>query len=180
MKRKFDIYDYWLFVLVVHLFWALAIFGAGCKTKYKEKTKLNEKLEIEQVHTYTVTTIIDTTIKVPGAVVSASEPLTEIVSGDTLRAEENGISIEIYYNQATKKLHAKAETKPKTIPIQATKTQATTESNKLKSNTKEVKSKTEVKSDISGNIKLGILLLIVCLLAGLFIYWRIKGLPLIS
>ncbi len=155
-------------------------FGSGCKTKQKEREKLSQKIELQQVKTSVTTTVIDTTITLSGDTAAIVAPIFMLNDGLPIVAETNGTIVTIRYDPATQTIHATGITKPKTIPIQATKTTATTESNKVKSNTKEVKSKTEVKSDISGNIKLGIVLLIVCLLAGLFIYWRIKGLPLIS
>jgi len=180
MEKKFDIYKYWLSVLIVYLVIVLAIAAAGCKTKDKNKEQHSTKVEVESVSTTLTTTVIDTVVKLPGSTVTASEPLTQIVSGDTLQAENNGTTIKAYYNKATGNLHVVANTAPKDVAVKATQTQATKTNTKAKVETKDKVKTTTVKSDISGNIKLGIVLLILCLLAGLFIYWRIKGLPLIS
>ena len=180
MQKKFNIYNYWVIVLVIHMLWALLILATGCKTKNKDVERSNTSVDVTQQSTSVTTTVIDTTINLPGNVITASEPLTQIVSGDTLQAENNGTTVKAYYNKATGNLHVVAKVAPKVIPVQATKTQTVTTDTRVKAKAKEVVKKTEVKSDIAGNIKIGILLLIVCAIAALFIYWRIKGLPLVS
>lgn len=170
---------WWLLVAALSVAMYM-LFATGCKTKQKEREKLSQKIELQQVKTSVTTTVIDTTITITGDTASIIAPIFMLNNGQPIVAETNGTIVTLVYDPVKQTIHATGITKPKTIPIQATKTQATSEQSKLKTNTKEVKSKTEVKSDISGNIKLGIVLLIVCLLAGLFIYWRIKGLPLVS
>lgn len=156
------------------------VFLACCKTKQRNKEKLQAKVEVTQIKASTTTTVMDTVIKVNGAVATASEPLAEIIAGDTLKAENNGTSVVVYYNPTTKTIHAKGETKDREVAAKATKTETKFESNNVKANIKTESKEVEVKSDIGGNIKLGIVLLIASVLAGLFIYWRLKGLPFVS
>ena len=170
---------WWLLVLALILAMYMS-FGTGCHTKQKQREKFVQKLQIEQVKTSVTTTVIDTTIHITGDTAAIVAPIFMLNNGQPITAETNGTIVTIRYDPVTQTIHATGITKAKNIPVKATSTTATTEHNKVKSNTKEVKSKVEVKSDVGGNIKLGIVLLIVCLLAGLFIYWRIKGLPLIS
>ena len=176
MQKKAQLLLIWIAVSLV----LIALSATGCKTKNKDVERSNTSVDVTQQSTSVTTTVIDTTINLPGTVITASEPLTQIVSGDTLQAENNGTTVKAYYNKATGNLHVVAKVAPKVIPLQATKTQTVTTDTRVKAKAKEVVKKTEVKSDIAGNIKIGILLLIVCALAGLFIYWRIKGLPLVS
>jgi hypothetical protein len=176
MRKKAQLLLIWIAVSLV----LIAVSATGCKTKNKDVERSNTSVDVTQQSTSVTTTVIDTTINLPGNVITASEPLTQIVSGDTLQAENNGTTVKAFYNKATGNLHVVAKVAPKVIPVQATKTQTVTTDTRVKAKAKEVVKKTEVKSDIAGNIKIGILLLIVCALAGLFIYWRIKGLPLVS
>jgi hypothetical protein len=176
MRKKAQLLLIWIAVSLV----LIALSATSCKTKNKDVERSNTSVDVTQQTTAVTTTVIDTTISLPGSVVTASEPLTQIVSGDTLQAENNGISAMAYYNKATGNLHVIAKVAPKVIPVQATKTQTVNTDTRVKAKAKEVVKKTEVKSDLAANVKIGIVLFIVCAIAGLFIYWRIKGLPLIS
>lgn len=167
------------FLLIVALIVLTCVISAGCKTKDKDVHRLNEKLEIEQVKSYTITTVIDTTVKVPGAVVKASEPLTQILAGDTLKAENNGTKVTVYYDKATGNINAKAETQAKNIPVFAKTTETGNIATKGNYAKKEVDKTTTVKSDIGGNVKLAVIIIVLLAIVafGIFIWYKLSRLP---
>ena len=168
-------------LLVATLAVALYILCAtGCKTKQREREKLSQKIELQQVKTSVTTTVIDTTITISGDTASIVAPIFMLNNGLPIVAETNGTIVTISYDPVKQTIHATGITKPKTIPIKATKTQATTESNKIKATTKETKSSTTVKPDYIGNIITGLLLTAACVAFFLFVRWRLKANGIIS
>jgi hypothetical protein len=152
----------------------LMLFSPGCHTKQKHLERQHSKVEINQVKTWVKTTVIDTTLNVPGSVVSASEPLTQILAGDTLRADNNGTSVEVYYNPKTGNIHAKGKTENRVIPVKATNTESGTEKTGIKAENKEVKKDVTVKPYVWGNIVIGLILTAIVAAFFLFIRWRLK------
>jgi capsular polysaccharide biosynthesis protein len=106
--------------------------------------------------------------------VSASEPLTQILAGDTLRADNNGTSVEVYYNPKTGNIHAKGKTENRVIPVKATNTESGTEKTGIKAENKEVKKDVTVKPYVWGNIVIGLILTAIVAAFFLFIRWRLK------
>jgi hypothetical protein len=64
-----------------------------------------------------ITEKIDTSVKLPGDTAKASAPIENIMRGDTLKAETNGTKLEVFFNPSTGRVHAKAITEPKDVPI---------------------------------------------------------------
>lgn len=176
MRKKAQLLLIWIAVSLV----LIAVSATSCKTKNKDVERSNTSVDVTQQSASVTTTVIDTTISLPGSTVTASEPLTQIVSGDTLQAENNGTTVKAYYNKATGNLHVIAKVAPKVIPIQATKTQTVNTDTRVTAKAKEVVKKKEVKPDYAGNVIIAFILTALCVAFLLFIRWRLKANGIIS
>ncbi len=172
--KKLTIGHYFL-AFIIAIGFILLIGLSACKTKTKDVVKEKQDIKIEQ--TTTTTTVIDTTITIGGDTATVVAPVFELFKGDTIVAESNGTVVKLSYNKKNNTVTARAITKTKAVPIQATKTQIT--STKADIKTTSVHRKQTVKSDVAGNVKLGIVMLIICAIVGYIIYRRVKSLPLI-
>jgi len=141
----------WIAALFLGIIVFILMMVAGCKIKNKEREVVKQKVELTQIKTSTITTVIDTTVKIPEKAIEISEPLSSLQNGDTLRGNNNGLEVEAFIDKGN--LVLKARQKEQTIDVKATKTETSTESTKLKTDTKEVKSKVETKSDVGANLK---------------------------
>jgi hypothetical protein len=168
--KKLTIGHYFL-AFIIAIGFILLIGLSACKVKTKDVAKEKQDIKIEQV--LTTTTTIDTTVTVGGDTATVVAPVFELFKGDTIVAESNGTVVKLSYNKKNNTVTARAITKTKAVPIQATKTQ--TSSTKADIKTTSVHRQQTVKSDFAGNVKLGILLTIISVIAGLFIYWRLKA-----
>lgn len=167
--KKLTVGHYFL-AFIIAIGFILLIGLSACKIKNKDVAKEKQDIKIEQ--TTTTTTVIDTTIKVGGDTAQVIAPVFELFKGDTIVAENNGTVVKLSFDKKTQTVTAKAINKTKFIPIKATKTEISTTKADIK--TTAIHKQQTVKSDFAGNVKLGILLTIICVLAGLFIYWRLK------
>lgn len=109
-----------IFILLIAFM--LASCGTLHKTVHKAKADTSS---VTSTHDKSVTIIrekIDTSVKIKGDTAKASAPLESITHGDTLKAQSDGTSVEVYYEASTGRIHAKAITKPKEVPIQIERT----------------------------------------------------------
>jgi hypothetical protein len=133
---------------VLILFLALTLVGcAGTKkvieTSRTDTNVVTEQTTTEQEQTLTVTTTeIDTTVKLPEVNVSVTRPLDELLQGDTIKAELNGTSVQVFIDQATNTITAKATTAARDVNVKA---KVTTKAKSNKNSRTDSKSDTRVK-----------------------------------
>lgn len=139
----------WFIAFVIALAAILLIGLSACKVKTKTVDKDKQNINIEQ--TSTTTTVIDTTVRIGGDTAQVIAPVFELFKGDTIIAENNGTVVKLHYDKKNKTITAKAITKDKFVPIQATKT----ESGTLKADVKTISIHKEqtVRPDVSSNLK---------------------------
>jgi hypothetical protein len=110
---------------VLILFLALTLVGCAGTRKVIETSRtdthvVTEHTNTEQEQTLTVTTTeIDTTVTLPEVNVSVTRPLDELLQGDTINAELNGTSVQVFIDQATNTITAKATTSARDVNVKA-------------------------------------------------------------
>lgn len=139
----------WFLAFVIAIAAVLLIGLSACKVKDKVVDKDKQDIKIEQ--TSTTTTVIDTIVKIGGDTAQVIAPIFELLKGDTIVAENNGTVVKLSFDKKTQTVTARAITKTKIVPIQATKT----ESNNLKADIKttSIHKEQTVKSDVGSNMK---------------------------
>lgn len=104
-------------LLILLLSITLASCGTLTKSVQKQKSDTTSSVVTEDKSITKITEKADTTVKVKGDTAKASTPLENITRGDTLKAESNGTKVEVFFNPSTGRIHAKAITEPREIPI---------------------------------------------------------------
>jgi len=139
----------WFLAFVIAIAAVLLIGLSACKVKTKTVDKDKQDIKIEQ--TSTTTTVIDTIVKIGGDTAQVIAPLIELFKGDTIIAENNGTVVKLHYDKKNKTVTARAISKTKFVPVQATKT----ETNNLKADVKttSIHKQQTVKSDVGSNMK---------------------------
>jgi hypothetical protein len=146
--------------LLLILIW---IWPACTGTKHIQKNRLREKTETtteqktetnsqsltninQQSTSHTTTTeSVDTSVTDPGSLLTAEKKLSELLSGDTMRAESDEQSIEVFYDSLTRTIKAQAIEKPDEIPFQFNRTTETNESLDSQTQKKEITSQVDDK-----------------------------------
>ncbi len=158
------------FIIMVCL---VALFS--CKTKLKQRDKFSQKVELASVKSTLITTVIDTTLQLRGDTAKLFIPFFLLAKGNPYTAENNGTVVTLQYDAKTQSVRATGITQPKTVNLNATKTEAKTEALKAKSNTKESKSATTVKTDVEGTLEWVWWLLLIAAAIGGLIYLYVKN-----
>lgn len=103
----------------------LLIFSFGCSTsKHINKSKTTEDKITDLVTAFssTVTETIDTVITVKSATITAEKDLDYFIAGDTIKHEDNDLTIISFFDRPTNKIHVKAVRKKITVPVEKKKT----------------------------------------------------------
>ncbi len=167
--------------LIVLLMIGMLLPGCSTMKRTKSNTETSEKVDSigATISKTTTTETIDTTITLQGGEATIGTPLSELLNGDTLKAEQNGTEVLIVYNPKTKSVHTKATTKPRSVPVKATKTTEAKQATAVQVNKES--DHTEQKSDVRPSAattisKTTALIwsLIALLAVVLFILWRFK------
>jgi hypothetical protein len=104
-------------ILILLLAMMLASCGTLRKNVQKETKDSTSTISTRDKSVSIITEKIDTSVKLPGDTAKASKPLDNLIKGDTLKASTNGTQLEVYYEPTTGRIHAKAITEPKDVPI---------------------------------------------------------------
>lgn len=139
----------WFLAFVIAITAVLLIGLSACKVKTKTVDKDKQDIKIEQ--TSTTTTVIDTIVKIGGDTAQVIAPVIELFKGDTIIAETNGTVVKLSFDKKTQTVTARAISKTKFVPVQATKT----ETNNIKSDVKttSIHKQQTVKADVGSNMK---------------------------
>lgn len=171
MKVKFDIYSYWLTVIVIHAIWAVCILATGCKVKNKDKRKASEKLELSQVQSKITTESYKELVPLPADTAKAFVPWWMLQQGKTVTAQTNDAAVNLRFNPITGNIEAEGISKERTVPVQGTRKIEELNKLDLKAEKKEKTSTTVTKSDDWGNVKLVLWLLA----AAAVIYFAVRA-----
>jgi len=165
---------------------ALLIIGSllpGCSTMKRTKSTVetSEKSDstAASISKTTITETIDTNITLPGGQATIGTPMSELMKGDSIVAEQNGTEVILVYNTKTRTVHATGKTQPRKVPVKATKTTEAKEATSVQVNkeAEHAEKKSDVKPSAATTISKtsGLIWSVTALLALLLlILWRLK------
>jgi hypothetical protein len=122
-------------IIILLLSFVLVSCGTLKKSVHKESETATKSEDVTNTTKTTIKETADTTIKVPGDTAKATTSLEQLLSGETIRANNSRASIAIHYDKATNSITAQAIAEPVSVPIRINR-QTTIEST-TKSETKE-------------------------------------------
>ena len=131
-------------IIILLLSFILVSCGTLKKTVHKEAETATKSEDVTTTTKTTTKEKADTTIQVPGDTAKAKASLEQLLSGETIRANNSRASVAIHYDKATNSITAEAIAEPVSVPIhinRETTTESTTKAKTEENTSREVTDK---------------------------------------